>query len=42
MVSQRVNEATAYERLRSLSMQLNRPIETLCVDLLAARDEDRA
>ncbi|MGE6388455.1 ANTAR domain-containing response regulator [Pseudomonas sp. NPDC078416] len=42
MVSQRINEATAYERLRSLSMQLNRPIEALCVDLLAARDEDRA
>jgi AmiR/NasT family two-component response regulator len=42
MVTQRIDEATAYERLRSLSMQLNRSIETLCIDLLATRDEDRA
>jgi AmiR/NasT family two-component response regulator len=42
MVTQNINEATAFERLRSLSMQLNRPIEALCVDLLAVRNEDRA
>jgi AmiR/NasT family two-component response regulator len=42
MVTQQLDEASAYERLRSLSMQLNRPIEALCVDLLATRDEGRA
>lgn len=42
MLTQRIDEAAAYERLRSLSMQLNRPIEALCADLLAERDEDRA
>jgi len=42
MVTQHIDEATAYERLRSLSMQLNRPIEALCVDVLATRDEGRA
>lgn len=42
MVTQHVDEATAYERLRSLSMQLNRPIEALCADILAPRDEGRA
>lgn len=42
MVTQRIDEASAYERLRSLSMQLNRPIEALCVDILATRDEGRA
>ena len=42
MMTQHIDEATAYERLRSLSMQLNRPIEALCVDILATRDEGRA
>lgn len=42
MVTQRIDEAAAYERLRSLSMELNRSIESLCLDLLATRDEDRA
>lgn len=42
MVTQHIDEASAYERLRSLSMQLNRPIEALCVDILATRDEGRA
>jgi len=42
MVTQHIDEATAYERLRSLSMQLNRPIESLCADILATRDEGRA
>lgn len=42
MVTQHIDEAAAYERLRSLSMQLNRPIEALCVDILATRDEGRA
>ncbi|MBD1599809.1 ANTAR domain-containing response regulator [Pseudomonas typographi] len=42
IVSQHIDEATAYERLRSLSMQLNRPIEALCIDILAVRDEGRA
>jgi AmiR/NasT family two-component response regulator len=42
MVSQRLDEAAAYERLRSLSMQLNRSIESLCTDIVAERDEGRA
>ncbi|MBA1244260.1 ANTAR domain-containing response regulator [Pseudomonas japonica] len=42
MVAQHIDEATAYERLRTLSMQLNRPIEALCADILAVRDEGRA
>jgi DNA-binding NtrC family response regulator len=41
MVTQRIDEATAYERLRGLSMRLNRSIEALCADLLAERDEGR-
>lgn len=42
MTDQRMDETTAYERLRTLSMQLNRPIEALCEDILAARQEGRA
>jgi AmiR/NasT family two-component response regulator len=42
MVTQHIDEVAAYERLRSLSMQLNRPIEALCIDILATRDEGRA
>lgn len=42
MVTRHIDEATAYERLRTLSMQLNRPIEALCTDILAVRDEGRA
>lgn len=33
MVEHRLNEHDAYERLRSLSMQLNRSIDDLCADL---------
>ncbi|WP_040263210.1 ANTAR domain-containing response regulator [Pseudomonas massiliensis] len=42
MVDQRLDEATAYERLRTLSMQLNRPIEALCEDILATQQEGQA
>lgn len=42
MVTEQIDEATAYERLRTLSMQLNRPIEALCAELLAKRNEGRA
>jgi AmiR/NasT family two-component response regulator len=42
MIDQRMDEATAYERLRALSMQLNRPIEALCMDILAVQREGRA
>jgi AmiR/NasT family two-component response regulator len=37
MVEQGVDEATAYERLRSLSMSLNRSVDELCKDMLADR-----
>lgn len=42
MVDQRLDETTAYERLRTLSMQLNRPIEALCEDILATQQEGQA
>ncbi|HEY0287555.1 MAG TPA: ANTAR domain-containing protein [Pseudomonas sp.] len=35
MVEQRLNERDAYERLRALSMQLNRSIDEVCADLAA-------
>ncbi|UVH51846.1 ANTAR domain-containing protein [Pseudomonas sp. CBSPBW29] len=35
MVEHQINERDAYERLRSVSMQLNRSIDQLCADLAA-------
>ena len=37
MVEQQIDERAAYERLRSLSMHLNRSLDDLCADLAADR-----
>ena len=42
MVSHHLTEAAAYERLRNLSMQLNRSIEALCAELIGRPEEGRA
>jgi len=39
MIDHQLNERDAYERLRALSMQLNRSIDELCVDLAADRPQ---
>ncbi|MEQ7918089.1 ANTAR domain-containing protein [Xanthomonas sp. WHRI 1810A] len=39
MVDQQLNERDAYERLRALSMQLNRSIDDLCAELAADRPQ---
>lgn len=41
MVEHGLNERDAYERLRSLSMQLNRSVDDLCADLIADRSRQR-
>jgi AmiR/NasT family two-component response regulator len=39
MIDHQLNERDAYERLRALSMQLNRSIDELCADLAADRPQ---
>jgi AmiR/NasT family two-component response regulator len=39
MVDQQLNERDAYERLRALSMQLNRSMDDLCAELAADRPQ---
>lgn len=39
MIEHGIDEAAAYERLRTLSMHLNRSLESLCADLAATSGE---